>query len=342
MQDAILQIKTEVLAAIAGAADATALEAVRIQYLGRNGSVPALLEGMKDLPKEQRPTVGRLANELKTEVAAAFDGKKEALETAQQQEDFDPTLPGRPVPAGSLHPIYQVRDRAIAIGRRLGFALADGPDIESEFYNFDALNTPPDHPARNEQDTFYLKERGARSKEQEGLQGGRLLMRTQTSPVQIRTMQKQKPPLRILAPGRCYRRDEIDATHLMSFHQMEGLVVAEGVTLADMKGTLEFFFRELLGADLKFRFRPHFFPFTEPSFEVDCARPGATVKGKEWLEICGCGMVDPNVLKQVDYDPEIYTGFAFGFGIERIAMMLHEIPDLRLLTQNDVRFLKQF
>jgi phenylalanyl-tRNA synthetase alpha chain len=210
--------------------------------------------------------------------------------------------------------------------------------VEYEHYNFDALNTPPDHPARNEQDTFYLNSKF----EMRNAKWGRLLLRTQTSPVQIRTMERTAPPVRIIAPGRCFRRDEIDATHGLSFHQMEGLVVGEDVTLAQLKGTLEFFFRELLGSDLKFRFRPHFFPFTEPSFEVDCARPGSQVKGKEWLEIAGCGMVDPNVLAAVGYDAEKYTGFAFGFGIERIAMMVHGIPDLRLFSENDVRFLKQF
>lgn len=340
MEEQIKQLQVEVLEAIQAAADAAALEDVRIRYLGRSGAVPALLEKMRDVPKEQRPIIGRVANELKAAIAEAFDSKKAALEEKKESESIDVTLPGRPVPSGSLHPIYQVQDRAIAIFRRLGFALADGPDIETEYYNFDALNTPADHPARNEQDTFYIKESGD-AKPEQGRILGRRLLRTQTSPVQIRTMEQQKPPVRIIAPGRCYRRDEIDATHLMAFHQMEGLVVGENVTLADLKGTLEYFFRELLGSDLIFRFRPHFFPFTEPSFEVDISRPGSEIKSKKWLEICGCGMVDPNVLKQVGYDPEVYTGFAFGFGIERLAMMIHQVPDLRLFTENDVRFLRQ-
>jgi phenylalanyl-tRNA synthetase alpha chain len=344
MQAEIVSLRDKILVAIAAAAEADALEAVRIQYLGRNGALPLLLEKMSGVPKEERPAVGRAANEAKGAVQAAFDSRKTELTATAEAADFDSTLPGRGEPAGSLHPVLQVRDRAVEIFRRLGFALADGPDIENEVFNFDALNTPADHPARNEQDTFHLNEEGL--KPSPGLDGktpgGRRLMRTQTSTVQIRAMLERPPPVRIVAPGRCYRRDEIDATHGMSFFQMEGLVVDEGVTLADLKGTLEYFFRELLGADLKFRFRPHFFPFTEPSFEVDCAREGSQVRGKEWLEICGCGMVDPEVFRQVGYDAERYTGYAFGFGLERIAIMLHGVPDLRFFSENDVRFLRQF
>jgi phenylalanyl-tRNA synthetase alpha chain len=344
MQDEIITLKEQTLAAIAGAADADALEAVRIRYLSRNGLLPQLLEKMGDVPREQRPVVGRAANEAKSAIGTAYESRKAELAAAAEAADFDPTLPGRYEAPGSLHPVLQVRDRAIEIFRRLGFALADGPDIENEVFNFDALNTPPDHPARNEQDTFYLKEDGLAPSPGlgAGIPGGRRLMRTQTSTVQIRAMLERQPPIRIIAPGRCYRRDEIDATHGMSFFQMEGLVVDEGVTLADLKGTLEYFFRELLGGDLKFRFRPHFFPFTEPSFEVDCSRAGSQVKGREWLEISGCGMVDPEVFRQVGYDGEKYTGYAFGFGIERIAIMRHGIPDLRFFTENDVRFLRQF
>jgi phenylalanyl-tRNA synthetase alpha chain len=344
MVDEIAALKEQILAAISGAGTAEALEAVRIQYLSRNGSLPQLLEKLSGVPKEQRPIVGRAANEAKTAINAAFEGRKSDLTAAAEAADFDPTLPGRYQPPGSLHPILQVRDRAIEIFRRLGFALADGPDIENEVFNFDALNTLPDHPARNEQDTFYLKEEGlAPSPGLDGKSpGGRRLLRTQTSTVQIRTMLSQPPPIRVIAPGRCYRRDEIDATHGMSFFQMEGLVVDEGLTLGDLKGTLEYFFRELLGEDLKFRFRPHYFPFTEPSFEVDCSRTGSQVKGREWLEICGCGMVDPAVYEQVGYDADKFTGYAFGFGLERIAMMRHGIPDLRFFSENDVRFLRQF
>jgi phenylalanyl-tRNA synthetase alpha chain len=344
MLDEISSLRGTILATIAQAVDADALEAVRIQYLARSGALPVLLEKMGALPRDQRPVVGKAANEARQTVTAAFEARKAELSAVAEAEDFDPTLPGRYDAPGSLHPVLQVRDRAIEIFHRLGFALAEGPDIENEVFNFDALNTLPDHPARNEQDTFYLNEEGlAPSPGLDGTApGGRRLLRTQTSTVQIRAMLAQKPPLRIVAPGRCYRRDEIDATHGASFFQMEGLVVGEGVTLADLKGTLEYFFRELLGSDLKFRFRPHFFPFTEPSFEVDCAREGSQVKGRDWLEICGCGMVDPDVFKQVGYDAENYTGYAFGFGLERVAMMLHGINDLRLFGENDVRFLRQF
>jgi phenylalanyl-tRNA synthetase alpha chain len=339
MKDQIAQIQAQALAKIGAAASPAALEEARIHVLGRNGSLPALMAGLKDVSPSERPEIGKLCNELKQRVTDAFEARKAALEDAVADMPFDSTLPGRAGPSGSLHPVNQVRDRCIAIFRRLGFALASGPDIETEWHNFDALNTPPDHPARNEQDTFYIDPEGLAPASEKH---GRWLLRTHTSPVQIRTMLAQKPPIRIIAPGRCYRRDEIDATHGMSFTQMEGLAVDENITAADLKGTLERFFRELLGRDLKFRFRPHFFPFTEPSFEVDCSRPGAKVRGKEWLEICGCGMVDPAVFHHVGIDPERYTGWAFGFGIDRLVMILHGIPDLRLFSENDVRFLRQF
>jgi phenylalanyl-tRNA synthetase alpha chain len=246
----------------------------------------------------------------------------------------DVTLPGTAAHLGSLHPITQLLDRTVQIFRRMGFALEDGPDVETEWHCFDALNTPADHPARNEQDTFYLPD-------------GRLL-RTHTSTVQIRTMQKMAPPIRIIAPGAAYRRDEIDATHLAQFTQMEGLYVDQGVSVADLKGTLEFFFRELFGADAKIRFRPHFFPFTEPSYEIDI-QAKALGGGERWLEIAGCGMVDPAVFEAVNarrgdeaFDPELYTGFAFGFGLDRLAMIMAGLPDIRLLIENDQRFLTQF
>lgn len=340
VKDKITQLQTEVLAAIEAAAEANALEETRIQYLSRNGAVPALLAGMKDVPKEDRPEIGRLSNQMKQAINAAFEQRKNALEDASAEGgDLDPTLPGRTQPGGTLHPVNAIRDRCVQIFRRLGFAIADGPNVDTEWHNFDALNTPADHPARNEQDTFYLDPEGLEPAE--GGKYGRWLMRTHTSPVQIRTMLEGNPPVRIVAPGRCYRRDEIDATHLMAFTQIEGLCVGEGVTVANLKGTLEYFFREVLGQELRFRFRPHFFPFTEPSFEVDCSRPGSEVKGKEWLEIAGCGMVDPAVLENCGIDAERYTGWAFGFGVERLVQILHGLPDLRLLTENDVRFLRQ-
>jgi len=337
MQEQLEQIKTAALAEIESAQDETALESARVKYLGRTGSVSLASEGMKGLSKEDKPRIGKLLNEVRTAVTSALDARKAGLETqrdAAALTGVDLTLPGTPVSVGALHPITQLQDRAIQIFRRMGFVLEDGPDIETEWHCFDALNTPADHPARNEQDTFYMPD-------------GRLL-RTHTSTVQIRTMESQPPPVRIIAPGAAYRRDEVDATHLAQFNQMEGLYVDENVTVADLKGTLEFFFRELFGKDAKCRFRPHFFPFTEPSFEIDI-KASAFGGGERWLELAGCGMVDPAVFQQVNgkrgdvaYDPEKYTGFAFGFGLDRLAMIMAGVPDIRLFTENDVRFLSQY
>ena len=337
MQEQLEQIRVTALAEIESAQDEPALEAVRVKYLGRTGSVSLASEGMKSLSKDDKPRIGKLLNEVRAAVTTAIDGRKAALEArrdAAALSGVDVTLPGMPLPVGALHPITQLQDRAIQIFRRMGFVLADGPDIETEWHCFDALNTPADHPARNEQDTFYLPD-------------GRLL-RTHTSTVQIRTMESQPPPVRIIAPGAAYRRDEVDATHLAQFNQMEGLCVDENVTVADLRGTIEFFFRELLGKDAKCRFRPHFFPFTEPSFEIDI-KATALGGGERWLEIAGCGMVDPAVFGAINdqrgdgaYDPAKYTGFAFGFGLDRLAMILSGVPDIRLFTENDVRFLSQF
>lgn len=337
MQEQLEQIKNAALAEIESAQDEAAVETARVKYLGRTGSVSLASEGMKTLSKDEKPRIGKLLNEVRTAVTAALDGRKSALESlrdAAALSGIDVTLPGAPVAVGSIHPITQLQDRAIQIFRRMGFVLADGPDIETEWHCFDALNTPADHPARNEQDTFYLPD-------------GRLL-RTHTSTVQIRTMESQPPPIRIIAPGAAYRRDEVDATHLAQFNQMEGLYVDENVTVADLKGTLEFFFRELLGKDAICRFRPHFFPFTEPSFEIDI-KATALGGGERWLEIAGCGMVDPAVFESINkkrgdsaFDPEKVTGFAFGFGLDRLAMILSGVPDIRLFAENDIRFLKQF
>lgn len=336
MIEQLAQLRGEALAAIAAAADPAALEAVRIRFLGRQGTLATLGEGMKTLSKEERPAAGKALNETRNAITAALETRA-AEQTAQAETGalagVDVTLPGTaPVPLGSLHPLTQLLDRTVGIFRRLGFALADGPDIEDEFHCFDALNTPADHPARNEQDTFYLPD-------------GRLL-RTHTSTVQIRAMETQPPPVRIIAPGAAYRRDETDATHLAQFNQVEGLYVDENVSLADLKGTLEFFLRELFGAKTKVRFRPHFFPFTEPSFEVDVQNPAL---GGRWVEMAGCGMVDPAVFEAVNksrgdaaYDPERVSGYAFGFGLDRLTMQLTGLPDLRLLVENDARFLRQF
>ncbi len=337
MDQQLEQLRTEALAAIAAASDETTVEHARIKFLGQAGALTAISKGMKDVSKDDKPRLGKLLNDVRNAVTAALDERKAALAATADAAAFanvDVTLPGTATSPGTLHPITQLLDRTIAIFRRMGFALADGPDIETEWHCFDALNTPADHPARNEQDTFYFSD-------------GRLL-RTHTSTVQIRTMEKSAPPIRIIAPGAAYRRDEIDATHLAQFTQMEGLYVDEGVSVADLKGTLEFFFRELFGKDAQFRFRPHFFPFTEPSFEVDIKTRalGATDR---WLEIAGCGMVDPAVFDAVNakrgdtaFDSEKYTGFAFGFGLDRLAMIMSGVPDIRYFTDNDQRFLAQF
>jgi len=329
------QLRIEALSAIAEASDVAALKEARVRYLGKTGSVSLLSEGMRILSKEERPVMGKLLNDLRAAVTAALDEKESAL-TAQADAaalaSIDTSLPGTAPESGSLHPLTLLVDRAVQIFRRLGFAIADGPDMETEWHCFDALNTPADHPARNEQDTFYLPD-------------GRLL-RTHTSSIQIRTMVANPPPIRIIAPGAAYRRDEVDATHLAQFTQMEGLYVAPGVSLADLKGTIEFFFRELFGAGTEIRFRPHFFPFTEPSYEIDLRTEAL---GGKWMELAGCGMVDPAVFEEVNkkrgdnaYDPEKVSGFAFGFGLDRLAMNLTGVSDIRMLTENDLRFLSRF
>jgi len=331
------KLRESALREIREAKDEPALEALRVGYLGKSGSISGWSEQMRGLSKEEKPVVGKLLNEARTAVTAALESA--ASEFRAQTEvaalaNIDITLPGTPHEIGALHPLTQMLDRAIGIFRRMGFALATGPDVDTEWYCFDALNTPADHPARNEQDTFFLPD-------------GRLL-RTHTSTVQIRAMQNQPPPVRVIAPGAAYRRDEVDATHSAQFHQIEGLYVDEKVSLADLKGTLEFFLKELLGAETQVRFRPHFFPFTEPSLEVD-VKSKALKSGEKWLELCGCGMVHPAVFEEVNksrgdlaYDPEKYTGFAFGLGMDRLAMILFDIPDIRLFAQNDLRFLRQF
>ena len=328
----------EARAAIGAAASSSELEAVRVKYLGRSGALTQILKSLGTLPPDERPLVGAAANEAKRELEALLDGRLGAmLETERrrqrERERPDLTLPGRRPPRGVLHPLTRVREEIVAVFMGLGFSVADGPQIETDFYNFEALNIPRDHPARDMQDTFYLSPE--------------TLLRTQTSPVQIRTMLAQKPPVRIIAPGVVYRRDA-DITHSPMFHQVEGLAVDERITMADLKGTLELFARELFGARSKIRFRPSFFPFTEPSAEVDvvcflCGGDGCRVcKQSGWLEILGSGMVHPQVLRNVGYDPEAVTGWAFGMGIERIAMLKYGVDDIRLFFDNDLRFLKQF
>jgi phenylalanyl-tRNA synthetase alpha chain len=331
------ELRERALAEIASASDEQALDGVRVSYLGRSGSISSWGERMKSLSKEEKPVVGKLLNQVRGAVTSAIEKRSEKLRSEKEAgalAGLDITLPGTPYEIGAFHPLTQMLDRAIAIFRRMGFALAEGPDVEDEWHCFDALNTPPDHPARAEQDTFYLPD-------------GRLL-RTHTSTVQIRTMESAPPPIRVIAPGAAFRRDEVDATHSAQFHQIEGLYVDERVSVADLKGTLEFFFRELFGADTAVRFRPHYFPFTEPSFEID-VKSKALKSGEAWIEVCGCGMVHPAVFEAVNrargdaaYDPEKWTGFAFGLGMDRLAMILFDIPDIRLFAQNDLRFLRQF
>jgi len=331
------QLCEQALREISDARDEKSLDDVRVKYLGRSGSISAWGEQMKTLSKEKRPAVGKLLNETRNVVTAAIEQRAEQLRSEKASEalaTIDISLPGTPAERGSLHPLTQMLDRAIAIFRRMGFALADGPDIETEWHCFDALNTPPDHPARNEQDTFYLP-------------SGHLL-RTHTSTVQIRAMQAAPPPIRVIAPGAAYRRDEIDATHSAQFHQIEGLYVDENVTVADLKGALEFFMRELFGPGTEVQFRPHYFPFTEPSLEV-YVKSKALKGGEQWIEVAGSGMVHPAVFEEINkargddaYDPNKWTGYAFGLGMDRLAMILFDLPDIRLFAQNDLRFLKQF
>jgi len=330
--DDIEPLKQTALADLAAAPDLAALEQTKGAWLGGNGKFTALMKQLGTLPKEEKPAAGKLINVAKQEIEAALLARREALELAAAlpKEPTDFTLPGRRRALGKLHPLTQVTDDIVRAFRKIGFAVADGPEIEDEYHCFDALNTPADHPARDAQDTFYVAS------------AARPLLRTHTSSVQIRVMQSQPPPVRIIVPGRVYRRDNADATHNPTFHQIEGLYVDKNVTVGDLKGTVEFVFRELMGSDVKIRFRPHYFSYTEPSYEIDFTNALVKKMGKDWLEIAGCGMVHPGVFENVGYDPAVWTGWAFGFGIERIAMLRYGINDIRLFYENDVRFLRQF
>jgi len=334
--DNIEPLKQTALAELKGAPDAAALEQTKGAWLGPNGKFTALMKQLGALPREEKPAAGKAINAAKTELEAALTVRREELEMAAAlpKEPTDFTLPGRRRPIGKLHPLTQVTDDIVRAFRKIGFAVADGPEIEDEYHCFDALNTPADHPARDSQDTFYL---GSKAKGDKSL-----LLRTHTSSVQIRVMKSQPPPVRIIVPGRVYRRDNADATHNPTFNQIEGLYVDKGVTVGDLKGTVEFVFKQLLGEETKIRFRPHYFSYTEPSFEIDFSNALVKKLGKEWLEIAGCGMVHPQVFENVGYDPEAWSGWAFGFGIERIAMIRYGINDIRLFYENDVRFLRQF
>ena len=315
------------------------LEELRVRYLGKKGELTAVLKGMGALSKEERPVIGALANEVRSYIEQELEEKKKELseklmEEKLKNEVIDVTLPGRKNELGRLHPLTRVLDELKDIFIGLGFKIAEGPEVEYDYYNFEALNIPKNHPARDTQDTFYIEDN--------------IVLRTQTSPMQVRVMEKQKPPIRIIAPGRVYRSDAQDATHSPVFHQVEGLVIDKGVTMADLKGTLEAFIKALYGESARVRFRPHHFPFTEPSAEMDvscfvCGGEGCRVcKGEGFIEILGCGMVHPKVLANCGIDPEVYSGFAFGVGLERIAMGRYNIDDLRLFFENDLRFLRQF
>jgi len=313
------------------------LEELRIRHLGRKSPLRLVMGQIGQLPATERPASGQIAGQAQKAIQQAFDDKEMALrQAADAGSALDVTLPGRRPLLGRAHPLAQLTDELVNVFQGMGFDIADGPEAEDEYHNFDALNTPDDHPARDSHDTFYLEDTG--------------LLRTQTSTVQIRVMEKMPPPIRIISPGRCYRKETVDATHHFAFHQIEGLYVDRGVSFADLKGTIEAMGRQVLGEDTKVRFRPHFFPFTEPSVEYDftcsiCHGENATCsicKGTGWIEIAGAGMVDPAVFENVGYDPEEFTGFAFGMGLERIAMIRHGIDDIRLFLENDLRFTRQF
>ncbi|MFH7030644.1 MAG: phenylalanine--tRNA ligase subunit alpha [Heteroscytonema crispum UTEX LB 1556] len=322
----LLALRLEGEKAIAAADSLERLEELRVSYLGKKGSLGALLRSMGQLGAEERPKIGAIANTVKEALQTSLDQQRAALESAQIQvqleaEALDVTMPGIYRPQGRIHPLNGIIDRALDIFVGMGYTVAQGPEMETDYYNFEALNTPPDHPARDMQDTFYLPDGN--------------LLRTHTSSVQIRYMETEEPPIRVVAPGRVYRRDNVDATHSAVFHQIELLAIDEELTFTDLKGTIKLFLQSMFG-DLPIRFRASYFPFTEPSAEVDLQWNG------RWLEVMGCGMVDPNVMKTAGYDPEAYTGFAAGFGVERFAMVLHQIDDIRRLYNSDLRFLQQF
>ena len=344
LKDDLNKLKAKSESAIQKVGSSKELEDLRVKFLGRKGSLTVLLKGIGGLPSDERPQAGQLANVVRKEIESKLKERSSEL-TLSEKEDLiasevvDITLPGRSPHLGTAHVLTQVIDEITQIFIELGYGVAEGPEAELDFYNFEALNMPPDHPARSLQDTFYLE---TLDNEQE------VLLRTHTSPVQIRIMEKKKPPLYIICPGRVFRRDVADPSHSPVFHQIEGLVVDEGISFADLKGTLEEFIHRMFGQDRKVRLRPHFFAFTEPSAEVDvsciaCDGSGCRLcGGNGWLEILGCGMVDPNVFKNVGYDPEVHQGFAFGMGVERIAMLKHGINDIRSFYENDLGFIEQF
>lgn len=339
MKEQLEAIRQEAEAALQTCTDAKQLDAIRVQYLGKKGALTAILKQMGKLSAEERPVMGQLANAVRSDIESAITKQQAAiaeaaLEQKLQSETLDITLPGKQKKIGGLHPLAIVENEIKEIFLGMGFSVADGPEVEYDYYNFEALNLPPDHPARDTQDTFYITDN--------------ILLRTQTSSVQVHVMEQQKPPIRVISPGRVFRSDAIDATHSPLFHQVEGLVVDKGITMADLKGTLELLMQRLYGDDCKIRLRPHHFPFTEPSAEVDvmcynCYGKGCRLcKGEGYIELLGAGMVHPKVLEGCGIDSNVYSGFAFGLGLERIVMRRYNIQDMRLLFENDYRFLEQF
>lgn len=353
LKDDLLKLKEQALQEIHKAGSREELETVRVAYLGRKGKLTAILRQIGTLPTEEKPVVGQLANEVRTVLEEQLAKKSEELEIKEleaqlEAEALDITLPGKRPRYGHKHLITQVIEDIVDVFIRLGYQVAEGPEVELDWYNFEALNTPPDHPARSLQDTFYIKTDSLNHYKNHQPHRDDVLLRTHTSPVQIRVMEKQKPPIYIVCPGKAFRRDVADPSHSPMFHQVEGLVVDKGITFGDLKGTLETFVKEIFGPQRQVRLRPHFFPFTEPSAEVDvscivCGGKGCrTCGGQGWLEILGCGLVDPNVLANVGINAEEYSGFAFGMGVERIAMLKYGVNDIRLFFENDLRFLRQF
>ena len=339
MKEQLLKIEELAKKELSSCKDMNILENLRVRFLGKKGELTAILKQMGGLSAEERPLMGQLANKVRADIENAIakkseDLKAKELENALENESIDVTLPGKTETIGKLHPLNTVLNEVKDIFLGMGFDIAEGPEVEYDYYNFEALNLPPDHPARDTQDTFYITDK--------------ILLRTQTSPVQVRVMEKQKPPIRIICPGRVFRSDAVDATHSPLFHQMEGLVVDKGITMGDLKGTLELLMKRLYGEDAKIRLRPHHFPFTEPSAEVDvmcfnCHGEGCRMcKGEGYIELLGAGMVHPKVLANCGIDPDVYSGFAFGLGLERIVMRRYGITDMRLLFENDLRFLNQF
>ena len=349
-------IAERALASVEAAVDLKALDEVRVAVAGKKGELTAVLKSMGKLSPEERPQVGKLANEVRDRFEAALEARKATLAAAELEarmaaEAVDVTLPGRAMPQGHEHIISSIIEEMEDFFAAIGYTVEDGPRIETEYFNFTALNTPPDHPSRSARDTFYVVDEsdGADGQATTGVIGeSNVLLRTQTSGVQVHTMQTKKPPIYMIAPGNVFRPDAADPCHLPQFHQVEGLVVDKGITFGDLKGTLDAFIRAMFGPERKTRYRPHFFPFTEPSCEVDvscgvCHGQGCRFcKNTGWLEILGCGMVDPNVLRYGNIDPEEYSGFAFGIGVERVACLRYDLPDLRMLVEGDMRFLKQF